>query len=102
MVQTYGIAPNRSGSEAPSARNGEETNVLLGEYNAQTVVRYCAGEREGHATLVSCISNLSNTIIGSGEQFGTSHASRTDMLFIVGMLTFPMVCFACQIHIWNC
>jgi len=80
MAQTYGIAPNRSSTEAPSARSDEETNALLGEYNAQTAVRHCAGEGEGQATLVSCISNLSNTIIGSGEYFGLSCASRSHVL----------------------
>jgi len=80
MAQTYGITPNRSSTEAPSARSGEETNALLGEYHAPTAVRHCGGEGEGHATLLSCISNLSNTIIGSGEYFGLSCASRSNAL----------------------
>jgi len=81
MVQTYGITPNRSSTEAPNARSVEETNALLGEYDAQTAVRHCAGKGEGRATLASCISNLSNTIIGSGEYFGMSCASRSDVFF---------------------
>lgn len=72
MVQTYGIAPNRSGIEPPTAGNSEETNALLGGDGVQTVSRHATGKREGHASLISCISNLCNTIIGSG------------------MLTFPM------------
>ncbi|KXN92411.1 Vacuolar amino acid transporter 5 [Leucoagaricus sp. SymC.cos] len=70
MVQTYGIAPN-SAVDPPLAGNNEETNALLGG-NRNANVRQETRKREGHASLTSCISNLSNTIIGSG------------------MLTFPM------------
>ncbi|KAJ3567461.1 hypothetical protein NP233_g6357 [Leucocoprinus birnbaumii] len=79
MVQTYGIAPNRSGTvEGRNGGNSEETNALLGGdatgAGIETVERReeVGGKREGHASLVSCVSNLCNTIIGSG------------------MLTFPM------------
>lgn len=65
MVQTYGIAPN-SAMEPAQAANSEETNALLGGDRGTTVKRE-AGGREGHASLGSCISNLANTIIGSGE-----------------------------------
>jgi hypothetical protein len=65
MVQTYGIA-HHSTAEPALAGNSEETNALLGGVRNATV-RHETGKREGHASLGSCVSNLSNTIIGSGE-----------------------------------
>jgi hypothetical protein len=58
MVHTYGIAPE---SRVEPAHDDGEASALLGQ-NA-TVKR---SAKDGHATLTSCVSNLSNTIIGSG------------------------------------
>jgi hypothetical protein len=68
MVQTYGIASNSSATlDPPTAGNAEETNALLGGDRNAAGVRHDNAKREGHASVVSCISNLLNTIIGSGE-----------------------------------
>lgn len=58
MVHTYGVA-RESGIEP--AHDDSEASALLGD--AATAKR---SGIEGHATLTSCVSNLSNTIIGSG------------------------------------
>lgn len=60
MVQTYGIA-----SENDSATiivGDREDSTLLGSDSTARLAKV-----DGHATIVSCVSNLSNTIIGSGE-----------------------------------
>ncbi|KIK08887.1 hypothetical protein K443DRAFT_671943 [Laccaria amethystina LaAM-08-1] len=67
MVQTYGVA---EATDFDPSTGGDEARALLGGDSAG--VRKAEGKADGHATIVSCISNLSNTIIGSG------------------MLTFPM------------
>ncbi|KAF9454254.1 AAAP amino acid transporter, partial [Macrolepiota fuliginosa MF-IS2] len=64
MVQTYGVAPE-SIIEPTRSGSSEETNALLGG-DRDTVVGHGTGAREGHASLSSCVSNLANTIIGSG------------------------------------
>lgn len=61
MIQTYGVTP--VAAEPSTGVVGEETALLGGERD--TSIKTVHG-REGHATIVSCISNLSNTIIGSG------------------------------------
>lgn len=62
MVQTYGAVPD-GGIEPVNIISGDrEDAALLG--GDGTIKR--AGKAEGHATIVSCISNLANTIIGSG------------------------------------
>jgi hypothetical protein len=58
MVHTYGVAPE-SGIE-PTHNDGEASALLGGD---ATVKRT---GRDGHASLTSSVSNLSNTIIGSG------------------------------------
>ena len=70
MVQPYGATP-----ASAAARDGaSERSTLLGE--GSTLLGREPGEstakREGHATLTSSVSNLANTIIGSG----TSHVCR--------------------------
>ncbi|KAJ7574441.1 transmembrane amino acid transporter protein-domain-containing protein [Mycena floridula] len=57
MVQTYGVA--QSNNLEPESATGEETSALLGGSRNVT-------KREGNASLVSSVSNLANTIIGSG------------------------------------
>lgn len=68
MAQGYGII-QQSPAE-PSASTGGEQSALLGGNRDTSVKRVV--KPDGHASIVSCISNLTNTIIGSG------------------MLTFPM------------
>ncbi|KAF8659850.1 hypothetical protein AX16_001735 [Volvariella volvacea WC 439] len=68
MVQTYGVA--RESNAEPSSSNNE-TSALLGG-DRDTTVKRTSGKADGHASITSCVSNLLNTIIGSG------------------MLTFPM------------
>lgn len=70
MVQVYGVAPQDS-ADANIVTNGveghgegDESQALL---TGRTVTRATQKEKDGHASLLSCISNLSNTIIGSGE-----------------------------------
>ncbi|KAF5316609.1 hypothetical protein D9619_006400 [Psilocybe cf. subviscida] len=69
MVQVYGVAP-RDSADANVAANGAEGNGEGDESQAlltgRTVARATQKEKDGHASLLSCISNLSNTIIGSG------------------------------------
>ncbi|KAH9884779.1 transmembrane amino acid transporter protein-domain-containing protein [Cubamyces lactineus] len=66
MVQMYGAAQghhaeHEDGSVDVEPRASNEGDALLGvEATARRT------KRDGHATLSSCISNLSNTIIGSG------------------------------------
>lgn len=60
MTQTYGVASERS-PEPSTAGFGEESRALLG--NDTAPVRQRA---EGHANIISSVSNLANTIIGSG------------------------------------
>jgi hypothetical protein len=62
MVQGYGIV-QETRSE-PGASTGGEQSALLGDDRDTTVKRLV--KPDGHASIVSCISNLANTIIGSG------------------------------------
>lgn len=89
MVQTYGVA---GATDVDPSTGGDEARALLGGDSA--AVRKAEGKPDGHATIVSCISNLSNTIIGSGTRaisFALSSCRRNLLLCFVGMLTFPMV-----------
>lgn len=60
MVHTYGIASENDG--AAHIAEDREDSALLG---SDSTVSF--GKTEGHATVVSSVSNLSNTIIGSGK-----------------------------------
>ena len=60
MVQTYGIARGQ-GAETESHAADEHEALLGRDATARQV------KKEGHATIHSCIGNLANTIIGSGE-----------------------------------
>lgn len=62
MVQPYGVA-DYSGIdvEARDETANEVTSLLGGAATGKKTTK-----REGHATIVSCIGNLANTIIGSG------------------------------------
>ncbi|KAL1667106.1 transmembrane amino acid transporter protein-domain-containing protein [Schizophyllum commune] len=59
MVQTYGASGSQHDPRGEGAGTGESDALLGGAPQAPA-------KRQGHATLVSCVSNLSNTIIGSG------------------------------------
>ena len=63
MVQPYGVA-DYSGIdvEARDETANEVTSLLGGASTGKKTTK-----REGHATIVSCIGNLANTIIGSGK-----------------------------------
>jgi len=63
MIQPYG-ATNDSGVdvEARDDTVGEHTSLLGAASTGKKVAK-----REGHATMVSGIGNLANTIVGSGE-----------------------------------
>ena len=80
MVQTYGVA--RPDPSDPNSAGGDESSALLGGAVSRP-------KREGNAGLVSSVSNLANTIIGSGE---LAHTDGAMLIHLQGMLTFPMVC----------
>ena len=64
MVQTYGVAQEDESLDPTNHVVGEgEGSALLGD--AATAKRLV--KRDGNATIISCVSNLANTIIGSGE-----------------------------------
>lgn len=78
MVQNYGVAPKSAHTVATdndtdilTPGGAGETSALLGENSTGSRV---VGKPDGHAGLISCVSNLSNTIIGSGG-FVVSHSS---------------------------
>ena len=60
MVQTYGVVPETS---AEPSQDTDEARALLADPNAPSKIDR---HTDGHATITSCISNLLNTIIGSG------------------------------------
>lgn len=62
MVQTYGVAPDNPAD--PGASHGGEQSALLGGDRDTSSKR--VDKPDGHASLISCTSNLVNTIIGSG------------------------------------
>lgn len=78
MVQTYGVASDHNGSIPPEAHSAAEGDALLG---AEATPR--KPKSEGHATLQSCVGNLANTIIGSGE-FSTCVVCTVSCADLVG------------------
>ena len=62
MVQTYGVANEHEDATNEASLTAAESDALLG---GDASVR--KPQVEGHATLHSCVGNLANTIIGSGE-----------------------------------
>ncbi|KAI0272366.1 vacuolar amino acid transporter 5 [Gloeopeniophorella convolvens] len=86
MVQTYSAVPVTVEREDTDAHGGEhEGSALLGEHASSVGVARNDVKREGHATLTSSVSNLANTIIGSGMlTFPRALASAG---IIPGMLT---------------
>ena len=61
MARGYGIVTE---SLAEPGARGEQSALLGG--NRDTSIEHPA-KPDGHASVISCISNLTNTIIGSGE-----------------------------------
>lgn len=66
MFQTYGVAPDTS---VEPSLGTDEARALLADPNEPGTPSKRDRHADGHATLTSCISNLSNTIIGSGAHF---------------------------------
>ncbi|KAJ6530041.1 transmembrane amino acid transporter protein-domain-containing protein [Mycena vulgaris] len=64
MAQKYGTAPVSAADEPASPHGAGESSALLGG-NRDTTIKRSIG-REGKASMVSSVSNLANTIIGSG------------------------------------
>lgn len=62
MVQSYGVANDHEEAAPEGNLIASESDALLG---AEAGAR--KPKAEGHATLQSCVGNLANTIIGSGE-----------------------------------
>jgi hypothetical protein len=62
MVEKYGVARENGSGPREDAEAGEGSPLLAGPSTKFDV------HSGGNATIVSCVSNLSNTIIGSGEQ----------------------------------
>jgi hypothetical protein len=93
MVQTYGVANDTMGEPISHIPGDAEDSALLGGDSAVKRI----GRADGHASIISCVSNLSNTIIGSGMYRQLKIANtNTDELDRQGMLTFPLVCSHCQ------
>lgn len=63
MVQTYGVAEDVFSDPTNHVAGEEEGSALLGGAATQKGL----AKRDGNATIISGVSNLANTIIGSGE-----------------------------------
>ncbi|KII87407.1 hypothetical protein PLICRDRAFT_112640 [Plicaturopsis crispa FD-325 SS-3] len=63
MVQTYGVARE---NDHDQAAGDAEDSALLGGAASSSNLKRAVLEADGHASITSCVSNLSNTIIGSG------------------------------------
>ena len=63
MVQTYGVVRRSSSDIVPNEGSNESTGLLSDRHIPLKPVAY---ESDGHASISSSISNLANTIIGSG------------------------------------
>ncbi|KAJ7625623.1 transmembrane amino acid transporter protein-domain-containing protein [Roridomyces roridus] len=64
MSNKYGTAPESAAEDPTSPVGAEEITALLGGYRDSTTEP--TPKREGKASMVSSVSNLANTIIGSG------------------------------------
>lgn len=95
MVQTYGVAPVNDTEPTDQVRG--ESSALLGD--DATIKR--ASKADGHATIVSCVSNLANTIIGSGEFLTLIFNPPVSADVGKGMLTFPLVSWS-PIQVYSC
>jgi len=66
MVQTYGVASAGKFDSHLDGDNVDEGRALLGSDSSHSGSISSFKKKDGNATLVSSISNLLNTIIGSG------------------------------------
>ncbi|KAJ7289179.1 transmembrane amino acid transporter protein-domain-containing protein [Mycena rebaudengoi] len=85
MAQKYGATPVSALLDEPTSPEGAgESSALLGG-DRDGAVKLVNGKREGKASMVSSVSNLANTIIGSGMlMFPLAMASAG---IIPGMIT---------------
>ncbi|KAG6910013.1 hypothetical protein DXG01_013735 [Tephrocybe rancida] len=79
MVQTYGVAraSTNNALEPPSADDASEGSALLG--GSGDTAKRTMTKRDGHASIMSCISNLANTIMGTGDGVGGPDTGGTDV-----------------------
>ncbi|GLB41828.1 putative transmembrane amino acid transporter protein [Lyophyllum shimeji] len=63
MVQAYGAVPSKHSE--PGERDGGENSALLSD-DRDGMAEQVEELPDGHATILSCISNLANTIMGTG------------------------------------
>jgi hypothetical protein len=96
MVQAYNAVPVSVEHEDPDGdeRGAEhEGSALLGGKASTVGLAKNNAEREGRATLTSSVSNLANTIIGSGAcvVFFLISSFPYNGFGSSGMLTFPRV-----------
>lgn len=69
------------------SRDADESQALLGRHSSSSVVQSRA---DGHASLFSSISNLLNTIIGSGEYYLLRLLTPNElMLYLLRNAHFP-------------
>ena len=92
MVQTYGVAESRDDLHDNSHEDSQgESSALLGLSSATGAT---TPKSDGSGTIVSSVSNLANTIIGSGtivHVWASLLDKNTDQRLFLGMLTFPLV-----------
>lgn len=87
MVQPYGATEYSCVDVEARDDTASEDTSLLGAAS----IGKKRTKREGHATIVSGIGNLANTIVGSGERYVSSAFRPLLTQVAVGMLTFPLV-----------
>ncbi|KAJ3976437.1 transmembrane amino acid transporter protein-domain-containing protein [Lentinula raphanica] len=65
MVNTYGVADTSSSAQVADVDDSNEHTAFLGDDRDTTATKR-NDKPDGHASMISSISNLANTIIGSG------------------------------------
>lgn len=78
MVNTYGATATSSSAEAVDDEDTNEHTAFLGDNRDITTTRK-EDKADGHASITSSISNLANTIIGSGARRFVSSRSLSSM-----------------------
>lgn len=91
-MSPYGAVETSEALTGCDQTEDNESSTLLG-------TEALPGANEGPATIVSSVSNLSNTIIGSGASFPWSRGQilKYGSQFL-GMLTFPLVSSSFPAH----
>ncbi|THV05555.1 hypothetical protein K435DRAFT_712521 [Dendrothele bispora CBS 962.96] len=97
MAPTYGVAPSNNDNDHTSPESAAESSALLGGGRDTSMKR--VSKPDGNATLASSISNLTNTIIGSGML--TFPLAMAAAGIIPGMITciFSGCCAAFGLHL---